>query len=241
MRKDFNTIVILFIILLQIIQARDDSFIDKRKYPNRKSIKGLQPDFQPINQIIGNAVHTVAINFIWSNWQPTLKKSSCSSSEFLYSGLCYKLDIGLIDVIKTYTNSEIMVTGIFYGVPSWARRPCSTVVDQIFCAPTDEGVIYYGLFVKFIAYYFNGENGNGRVADFVIHNEVNAIEWFNFGCDNGNCDIDLWTSIYAQSYNQAYDNVLKEQKNAKVLISFLHDFFSDLDYKLKLKRGVISC
>ena len=241
MRKDFNTIFILFIILLQLIQARDDSFIDKRKYPNRKSIKGLQPDFQPINQIIGNAVHTVAINFIWSNWQPTLKQDSCSSNEFLYSGLCYELDTGLIDIIKTYTNSEIMVTGIFYGVPSWARRPCSTVVDQIFCAPTEEGAVYYGLFVKFIAYYFNGENGNGRVADFVIHNEVNDIEWFNFGCDNGNCDIDLWTTIYAESYNQAYDNVLKEQKNAKVLISFQHDFFSDLDYKLKSNIAVISC
>jgi hypothetical protein len=241
MFKNINALFLIFIFAFQNIQSKDDSFIDKRKYPNRKSIKGLQPDFQPINQIIGNAVHTVAMNFVWSNWQPTLKKSSCSSNEFLYSGLCYKLDAGLIDVVKTYTKSEIMVTGIIYGVPSWARRRCSIAVDQIFCAPTEEGAVYYGLFVKFIAYYFNGENGNGRVADFVIHNEVNDIEWFNFGCDNGNCDINLWTTIYAQSYNHAYDNVLKEQKNVKVLISFLHDFFSDLDYKLKLKRAAISC
>ena len=134
-----------------------------------------------------------------------------------------------------------MVTGIFYGTPEWARRPCSTVVDQIFCAPTDDGAIYYGLFVKFIAYYFNGENGNGRVADFVIHNEVNSIDWFNYGCDNGNCDVDLWTSIYAKSYIQAYDNVIIEQKNAKILISFEHDFFKDLDYKIKDKHSVVSC
>ena len=60
-------IFLFLIFLFQIIKSRDDSFFDKRQYPNRKSIKGLQPDFQNINQIIGNAVHSVAINFVWAN------------------------------------------------------------------------------------------------------------------------------------------------------------------------------
>ena len=221
MRINFISFFIIIIILIQNILTKDDSFKDKRKYPNRKSIKGLQPDFQPIEQIIGNEVHTVAINFVWSYWQPTLKKDECSADEYNYNGLCYKLNPEIINIVKTYTDSEVMVTGIFIGVPSWARRSCSIVVDPIFCAPTDEGAVYYGLFVKFIAFYFNGENGNGRVADFVIHNEVNSVDWFNYGCDNGNCDIDLWTSIYAQSYMEAYDNVILEQKNAKILISLI--------------------
>ena len=242
MCKYVNAYFILFIItILQSVQSRDTSFTNKRQYPNRKSIKGLQPDFQDINQIIGNAVHTVAINFVWSDWQPTLKKSSCSSNEQKYNGLCYNLNQNIIDVIKQYTNSEIMVTGIMYGVPSWARRSCSVAVSPIFCAPTDEGAIYYGLFVQFIAFYFNGENGNGRVADFVIHNEVNSIDWFNYGCNSGNCDVNTWTSVYAQSYNQAYDKVKKEQKNAKVLISFEHDFFKSLDNKLKNVHAIVSC
>ena len=241
MRINFISFFIIIIILIQNILTKDDSFKDKRKYPNRKSIKGLQPDFQPIEQIIGNEVHTVAINFVWSYWQPTLKKDECSADEYNYNGLCYKLNPEIINIVKTYTDSEVMVTGIFIGVPSWARRSCSIVVDPIFCAPTDEGAVYYGLFVKFIAFYFNGENGNGRVADFVIHNEVNSVDWFNYGCDNGNCDIDLWTSIYAQSYMEAYDNVILEQKNAKILISFQHDFFSDLDNNIKSIHSTISC
>ena len=165
MVRYFNSFFILFIITIIIknIQTRDDSFFNKKKYPNRKSIKGLQPDFQPIEQIIGNAVHTVAMNFVWASWQPTLKKGECSSNEYSYSGLCYILDQNLINVIKTYTNSEVMVTGIFYGVPQWARRSCLVAVDPIFSAPTDEGATYYALFVKFIAFYFNGENENGRV------------------------------------------------------------------------------
>jgi hypothetical protein len=234
-------IFLFLIFLFQIIKSRDDSFFDKRQYPNRKSIKGLQPDFQNINQIIGNAVHSVAINFVWANWQPTLKKGTCSSNEYSFNNLCYVLDQNLINTVRTYTNSEIMITGVFYGVPEWARRSCSLAVSPIFCAPTKSGATFYGLFLKFIAFYFNGENGNGRVADFVIHNEVNAIEWFNYGCNNGNCDVDTWTTVYSQSYNQAYDNVIQEQKNAKVLISFEHSFFSELDTGIRNAHAVISC
>ena len=233
--------LILLIIVFQITQVvTDDSFTNKREYPNRKSIKGLQPDNQDINQIIGNAVHTVAINFVWQFWQPKLKKGTCSSNEFSYNGLCYTLDLGIIDKVKAYTKAEVMVTGIFYGVPSWARRACSIVVDPMFCAPTDTGASYYGLFLKFMAYYFNGENGNGRVADFVIHNEVNAIDWFNFGCDYGNCDVNTWTAVYARSYIEAYDNIKKEQKKAKVLISLEHAFFKELDVNVKNKHAMIS-
>ena len=58
-----------------------------------------------------------------------------------------------------------MIAGIFYGTSFRARRPFSVAVDPIFCAQTDEGAVYYGLLAKFIAYYFNGENGNNRVAD----------------------------------------------------------------------------
>ena len=242
MKKNLNFFFILFIILFQHILTKDDSFKDKGKYPNRKSIKGLQPDYQPIGQIIGNAVHTVAMNFEWYVWQPTLKKGTCAElTEASFNGYCYVINTIEIDAIKKYTDEEIMVTAVVYGVPEWARRSCSVAVNPTFCAPTEEGAVYYGLFLKFLANFFNGENGNGRISDFVIHNEVNDISWFNFGCNNGNCDLDLWTSVYAESYNKAYDNVINEQKNEKVLISFQHDFFSDLDVRLKNKNSVISC
>ena len=236
-----NIAFCIILLCLNSLQARDATFLDKRKYPNRKSIKGLQPDFQDINQIIGNAVHTVAFNLVWAGWQPILKKGPCSPDEFLYNELCYKLDQASINAIRQYTNAEVMVTGVLIGVPEWARRSCTQAAAQIFCAPTDEGSIYYGLFAQFMAYYFNGENGNGRIADFVIHNEVNAIEWFNFGCNDGDCNVDIWTAIYAQSYNMAYDGIKKEQKIAKVLISLEHDFYKELDFLVKSKNSIISC
>ena len=116
----------------------------------------------------------------------------------------------------------------------------SSCISNILC-PTDESSIYYGLFAQFMAYYFNGENDNGKIADFVIHNEVNAIEWFNYGCNDGDCNVDIWTAIYAKSYNMAYDGIKKEQKIAKVLISLEHDFYKELDFLVKSKNSVISC
>ena len=83
MKKNYNTFFILFIILFQNISKRDEYFKDKRKYPNRKSIKGLQPDGQDTAQVIGNEVHTVAFIFVWQYWKPTLKKGACSSNELM--------------------------------------------------------------------------------------------------------------------------------------------------------------
>ena len=221
-----RTLTILSFILFTL----QDSFLDPTQYPKRKSIKGLQPDFQDFNQVIGNAVHGVAFNFVWETWQPTLT-SNCASNQVKYQNYCFTPQQNHIYSIKIYTKAEVVVTGVLYGVPSWARRECiAPVTSQIFCAPTDEGSKYYGLFAGFIAWYFNGQNGNGRVADFVIHNEVNAVEWFNYGCSAGTCNLNTWTTIYAQSWNSAYDHIKAEQPAAKVLISFQHNFFSILDY-----------
>ena len=74
MRNNFISFIIIIIILIQNIVAKNDFFIDKSKYPNCKNIKGLQPDFQSIEQIIANEVHSVSINFVLSQCKPTLKK-----------------------------------------------------------------------------------------------------------------------------------------------------------------------
>lgn len=221
--------LILIVLLLTEISPKLTS---KDIYPTRQSIKGIQPDFQDPNQIIGNAIHGVAFNFVWEVWQPS-PTSSCSSGQYLYDGYCFNIDQHTVDHVKTYSDNGVVVTGVFYGVPGWARRDCpsSAVTAPMFCAPKNENARDYGRFVGFIAQYFNGENGHGRVADFVIHNEVNSPSWFNIGCSGTNCKnrIDEWVSVYAQSYNNAYDYAVREQNQAKVLISFEHHFFSYWD------------
>ncbi len=204
----------------------------------KKDIKGIQPDLQDPNQMIGNKVSTVAFNFPWFEWQPT-RKSSCTSSEFQYEGFCYKINQFALNQIRTYTNAGLTITGILFGVPEYARESCPNQ-NKVFCSPTFKGSIEFGRYAGALAYFFNGENGNGRVADFVIHNEVNAAEWFNIGCNSNNCNIDKWVKRYSRSYNYAYDYIVKEQKNARVLISFEHHFGKEFDKLIKSRSPVIS-
>lgn len=213
--------------------CKDNVCVDKPTsvrdtYPVRKSIKSLQPDFQDRAQIIGNEVHGVAMNLVWAEWQPQQSKS-CGANQVQYDGYCFNKNQAIIDAIREYTNHGVVVTAVVYGVPDWARRDCvnpkkRVVQAPMFCAPVDGKASDYGRFAGFVANFFNGEKGNGRVADFVIHNEVNSYMWFNIGCSDTNCNLNTWTRVYADSYNAAYDYIKKEQKNAKVLISFDHYF-----------------
>ena len=207
-------------------------------YPTRKNIKGIQPDFQDINQIIGNNAGGVAMNLLWIEWEPNESAEGCSG--VMYDGHCFVPNANTVNLIKQYTDAGVLVTAVVYGVPSWARRTCSGVVADYFCAPTEAGAKGFGRFVGFLANYFNGRNGHGRIADFVIHNEVNASEWFNYGCTKGSCDVGTWTTVYSQSWNAAYDYAKKEQPNSKILISFEHHFGSTFDSMLQNARPVVS-
>ncbi len=212
-----------------------DSCIGPMPYPERDAyrLKAIQPDYwEPKDDISGANTGGIAMNLVWADWEPVVKNAPCDAGEHEYQGRCFVIDTNVDPAIRDWSARGLIVTAVVYGVPPWARtqRICSPVSPgfEIFCAPDDAAD--YARFAGMIADRYDGLHDNGRIADFVIHNEVNANDWFDIGCGQGvACDQEEWISIYSDNYNAAYDAIAAEQPSGKTLISLEHHFQPEFD------------
>jgi hypothetical protein len=200
-------------------------------YPTRSPyrIKSLQPDFWPDRgEVIGNNTGGIAVNMVWAQWQGADRRAPCGAGEVTFDGRCFTIEPAVDAEIRAYTAAGLVVSAVVYGSPPWSRagQPCTPAGPgfEWFCPPANDAD--FARFARMIARRYDGHHGNGRLADFVIWNEVNANDWFDIGCGQGGgaCDPNAWIRRYAGVYNAAYDAIVAEQPTARVLFSFEHHF-----------------
>jgi hypothetical protein len=211
------------------------------RWSDTYAIKGIQPDPYGIADIANTGTGNVAVNLPWYLYEPDETQAPCTSGLMEYGGYCYQLSdpfvVKMDQLVRDATSRGIRPVGILWGVPEWARRirPCAPpLVDKRFCIPDEPEK--FGRFAAFVAWLYSGNQGHGRIDDFVIHNEVTMNEWWNTGCtdpDRPGCHtaagITDRLDQYAANYNAAYDGILPHNGSAKVFYSLTHHFGKSFD------------
>jgi hypothetical protein len=174
---------------------------------------------------VGNGIGHMATNLFWPAWEGGRDTTlPCASPNFAYGGHCFTPDAGADGLIKEYSDAGVVITAVVIGVPAWAQTTCHP--GNQWCTPSDPAD--FARFAGMLANRYNGLNGHGRVANFILHNEVNARAYYDDGCGLGGshppCTVDGHAQRYADDFNASDDAIKSEQAAAKVLISITKNF-----------------
>ncbi len=146
-----------------------------------------------------------------------------------YNGKTYYFDSSYMSqydhCVRTSTNQGIGMTMVLlnpysrgeeFMISPTARGGIGRSNYYLMNTSEDNGLEYLEAVVSFLAMRYNGKNGCGQVDNWVIANEVNAKNIWNY---SGVADEMTYAQLYADSVRVCYNAIKSRNANAYVCIS----------------------
>ena len=146
-----------------------------------------------------------------------------------YNGKTYYFDSSYLSqydhCVRTSTNQGIGMTMVLlnpyvrgeeFMISPHARGGLGRSSYYLMNTSEDQGLEYLEAVVSYLAYRYDGHNGFGQVDNWVVGNEVNAKNIWNY-CDSA--DQMVYAQLYADSLRICYNAIKSRNANATVCIS----------------------
>ncbi len=154
--------------------------------------------------------------------------------KYIYNGKTYYFDSSYMSqydhCIRTSTNQGIGMTivllnpysaGKEFMISPTARGGIGRAPYYLMNTSEDNGLEYLEAIVSYLAARYNGKGGFGQVDNWVIANEINAKNAWNY---SGVTDQKTYARLYADSVRVCYNAIKSRNANAYVCISLDHNW-----------------
>ncbi len=155
---------------------------------------------------------------------------------FNYNGKTYYYDSAYLSqydhCVKTTTSQGIGLTMVLlnpyakgedYMISPYSRKGIGRSNYYMMNTSEDRGLEELEAVVAFLANRYNGKNGLGQVDNWVIGNEVNARDVWNY---TQNMDIATYARLYGDSLRVCYTAIRSQNANATVCLSLDNEWNS---------------
>lgn len=155
-----------------------------------------------------------------------------SGISYSYEGKTFSINAELINQldaeVKRLSDSGVAVTAILLNAwntvtPELNRNGISQLLPEqaqyyAFNVETEAGFRGVKAMASFLAKRYNGENGHGKITNWVVGNEIDNQYW-NY---TGDYDVASYTRIFQRSFRVFYTAMKSESANDNIMFSLDH-------------------
>lgn len=224
----------------------EDTADYREPFPEVGTKKGLNIELSMLPDAMSLGVKHTAVNLsIREFLEPN------GALTYQYNGKTYRFNKKRVEeydkTIRMFSNKGIIVTGIILNGWNTANpellypgvKETGTSQYYMFNTSTQEGFETCRAVMAFLSERYNGSDpGHGRVLNWIIGNEINNQEIWNY---TGPMPLEQYVAVYERMFRVMYTSIRSENANARVYFSTDYNWVQENKMLSYGARDLIDC